>query len=131
MSTEGCAAPERLVLYVEDEEVLREAGLAALAKAGFTARGAANGGEALRLFRADPERFPVVVLDWNLPGVSGVELVRELRALNPAVRILLATAEDAGSLPDLRASADWLRALRKPFRSYELLAQVASLLAQR
>ncbi|MBK9384729.1 MAG: response regulator [Planctomycetes bacterium] len=131
MSTAAEGGADHFVLYVEDEEILREAGLAALTKAGFAALGAANGGEALRHFRAAPQRFPVVVLDWNMPGVSGVELIRELRALHPEVRILLATAEDAGALPDLRASGAWLRALRKPFRSYELLSQVAALLAQR
>lgn len=121
---------DTFVLYIEDEDVLREAGLAALERAGFPARGAANGHEAVRMARAAPQVFPLVVMDWNLPGLSGVALIRELRALNPSLRILLATAEDASSLPDLATTGAWLRALRKPFRSYELLSQVAALLAQ-
>lgn len=128
---EPAVAAAPCLLYAEDEEVLREAGLDALRRAGFLAVGAPSGGEALRLFRADPDRYDLVVLDWNLPGLAGVALVRELRSIRGDVKILLASAEDAGSLPELEGVGEWLDALRKPFRSYELLSKVSALLARR
>ena len=80
-------APRALV--VDDEQVLLEVLRTALASRGWEVAVATTAGDGLAAFRDEPP--DVVVTDKNLPGVSGVELVRELRRLDPAVGIVMIT----------------------------------------
>src|SRR5450631_569940 len=49
---------------------------------------------ALAAFRAAPEKFSVVITDLEMPGMSGIELCRELRKFSPAQKILLTTGSE-------------------------------------
>jgi DNA-binding response OmpR family regulator len=114
------------VLIVEDErKVLRglEQGLAA---AGYEVEAVATGTDGARLGRAG--RFDAVVLDWMLPGMDGLEVIRTLRAAGQAAPVLLLTARDAvdDRVAGLDAGADDY--LVKPFALAELLARLRVLL---
>ena len=87
--------PPRRVLVVDDNEANRYAVARMLRAAGFETTEAANGGEALRLARAQPD---LIVLDVNLPDVSGFDVVRSLR-----------TSTDTAAIPVLHLSASYMR----------------------
>jgi DNA-binding NtrC family response regulator len=76
-------------LVVDDESVLLEVLRTALRSRGWEVTCATTAGDGLAAFRDEPP--DVVVTDKNLPGVSGVDLVRELRRLDPAVGIVMIT----------------------------------------
>jgi two-component system phosphate regulon response regulator PhoB len=82
------ASPKRLLL-VEDDRFLRRACEVSLRQRGFAVTTAANGEEALRLAR---EALPdLVLLDQILPGMTGLEVLRQLRAAGEtqAIRVLV------------------------------------------
>ncbi len=113
------------VLVVEDDETIREAVAAALRSDGYTVDAAADGhgfAERLSAFRPD-----LVVLDWMLPGASGVDLARQARRLATA-GVVLVTARDevADRVRGFEAGADDY--VVKPFAMVELLARVKAVL---
>ena len=113
------------VLLVEDEPELRRLVMRELEAAGYQVRSAADGLAAVRLFAADPP--DLVVLDWMLPGLDGLEVLRRLRQSSPVpVLMLTARAEEVDRVVGLEVGADDY--LAKPFGMRELVARVRALL---
>jgi DNA-binding response OmpR family regulator len=115
----------RTVLVVEDEPTVRETLAEALAQDGLVVTTAADGPQALERFRAD--KPDVVILDLMLPGMSGIEVCRILRAESP-VPILILTARDSelDKVLGLELGADDY--VTKPFSLRELQARIRALL---
>jgi CheY-like chemotaxis protein len=79
------------ILLVDDEEDLVYAGEKALRRLGYEVIAASSSLEALELFRAQPERFDLVITDQNMPKMTGVELAWEMLLIRPEIPILLYT----------------------------------------
>ena len=119
------------ILVVEDEPAIQELIACNLELAGHQALRAENAEQALDMVRtALPD---LVVLDWMLPGMSGIELARRLRAdkrtQEVPVIMLTARAEEADKLAGLESGADDY--LVKPFSPRELNARVKAVLRRR
>ena len=116
------------VLIVEDEAPLAEMLRYNLESEGFRVSHAETGEEALILL--EEERPDLVVLDWMLPGVSGIELCRRLRARPETERMpvlmLTARGEETERVRGLATGADDY--VVKPFSVPELVARVRALL---
>jgi two-component system phosphate regulon response regulator PhoB len=116
------------VLIVEDEAPLVTLLRYNLEKQGFRVEDAGDGGEALtRITEAPPE---LLLLDWMLPTMSGIELCRQLRR-RPATRalpiiMLTARAEDSDAVRGLDTGADDY--ITKPFSTEALIARIRALL---
>jgi two-component system OmpR family response regulator len=112
-------------LVVDDEPDLAEVLTSMLARAGWQAHTARDGAAAIELF---PRIVPdVVVLDVNLPDLTGFEVLRRLRAINPAVCVLFLTARDAveDRVAGITAGGDDY--VTKPFSMEEVLARLRGL----
>ena len=111
----------RTILVVDDEPTLRETLVDALEADGFRVVSAADGREALLVFRA--ERPDLVLLDLMLPELSGVEVCRIIRA-ESGVPIVMLTAKDSelDKVVGLELGADDY--VTKPFSLRELSARV-------
>jgi two-component system phosphate regulon response regulator PhoB len=116
------------ILVVEDEAPIAELIRYNLASQGFRVTVASDGEEAELLVAED--RFDLVVLDWMLPGVSGLELCRRLRKRDAShsipVLMLTARGEEADRVRGLATGADDY--MVKPFSVPELMARVKALL---
>lgn len=114
------------ILLVEDEAALVTVLTDRLETEGYEVTAARTADEGERLARGGA--FDLVLLDWMLPGRSGLEVCRELRAAREAVPILMLTArgELADKVSGLRVGADDY--LTKPFEVAELLARIEALL---
>jgi two-component system response regulator MprA len=112
-------------LVVEDEDRIRQFLQRGLTYEGYRVDVATDGASGLALARENPP--DVVILDWMLPGMDGLEVCRRLRAGGP-VPILMLTAKDAvgDRVLGLDAGADDY--LVKPFAFDELLARIRALL---
>ncbi|HKY89943.1 MAG TPA: phosphate regulon transcriptional regulator PhoB [Nevskiaceae bacterium] len=114
----------KLILVVEDEGSIREMLKFALERAEFRVALAANAADA-RVRIAD-ERPDLILMDWMMPGVSGIELSRELKG-NPTTRdipIIMVTArtEEEDKVRGLNLGCDDYVA--KPFSFPELIARI-------
>jgi two-component system response regulator PhoP len=114
------------VLVVEDEAALREALKADLTAAGYTVDLAADGEEGL--YAALEYPIDVAIIDLGLPKLSGLELIRRLRAQGKTYGVLVLTARDRwqDKVEGLGAGADDYVA--KPFHFGEVQARLAALL---
>ncbi len=116
------------ILVVDDEPDITALVAYHLAKTGYRVSTASNGADALRSARE--ERPDIVVLDLMLPGLSGYEVLAELRkreeTRDVGVILLTARREEADRIKGLSLGADDY--LTKPFSPHELALRVAALL---
>lgn len=110
------------VLIVEDERDIRELMQMHLMRDGFEVTAVEEGEEGLRLLKERP--YHVAVVDWMLPGVSGLELCRQLSGKLP-ILMVTARAEAADIVLGLEAGADDY--ITKPFEVPVFLARVRAL----
>jgi two-component system phosphate regulon response regulator PhoB len=116
------------VLVVEDEDALAELLQYNLKKEGFRVTVAADGEEAMIL--VDERQPDLILLDWMLPKVSGIEVCRRLRSRqetrNIPIILLTARGEEADRIRGLDTGADDY--IVKPFLMKELFARVRAIL---
>jgi signal transduction histidine kinase/CheY-like chemotaxis protein len=120
------AAPHRAtILLVDDEELVRTGTAEMLGDLGYDVVQAASGAEALRLLRSGCEP-DILVTDYLMPGMNGVDLIENATAIAPTVRPMLITGYS-----DIAAGRGAnLPRLQKPFRQGELARRVAELLTR-
>jgi len=114
------------ILVVDDEPSIVDAVATALRYEGFAVEEAGTGREALAAVqREEPD---LIVLDWMLPDIEGIEVGRRLRAQGVRSAVLFLTAKDAteNKVEALRAGGDDY--VTKPFSLAELVARVQAIL---
>lgn len=80
------------VLVADDSSTMRKIIIRSLLAVGAEgATEAADGAEAVAKFK--PGEFDLVLTDWNMPGKTGLEVVKEIRAADPEVKIMMVTTE--------------------------------------
>jgi two-component system phosphate regulon response regulator PhoB len=114
------------ILVVEDEGDIRDLMTLHLSRDGHRPDGAADGEEALK--KLQENTYDLVVLDWMLPGMSGIDIAKTLRKMSSRVPILMVTArvEPADIVLGLEAGADDY--ITKPFEVPVFLARIRALL---
>jgi DNA-binding response OmpR family regulator len=113
------------VLFVEDDNVIREATQLALERDGFAVTATADGLSGLKAFRAD--RPDIALLDVMLPGLDGVSLCRRIRDESAVPVIMLsARADSIDVVLGLEAGADDY--VTKPFDGAVLVARIRAVL---
>jgi two-component system, NtrC family, C4-dicarboxylate transport response regulator DctD len=117
------------VLYVEDDELVRRAGVQSLQLAGFDAAGFANAEAALPL--VDAEFAGVVVSDIRLPGMSGLELLAQCHERAPDVPVILVTGHGDISMAVQAMRDGAYDFIEKPFASERLIETVRRALERR
>jgi DNA-binding response OmpR family regulator len=118
------ASAQKPVLLIDDDALQLRLRKMVLGGAGFKVAGANSAEMALTLLRESPQdRFAAIVTDHMLPGASGAEFVRHLRALNPVVPVIVITG-----LPNAEMEYAGLNVSfrEKPCDPEELIRLVAS-----
>jgi len=117
------------VLVVDDEEVLQDVLGLLLKKEGFRPIAARTGEDALLLFEKEP--VDLVLLDLMLPGMSGMDVLRQLRQRDPDLVIIVITAFSSieGAITAMREGA--FHYIPKPFKNEEVLLTIRKGLDQR
>ena len=109
------------ILLVDDEKHFADTLTARLEMRGFEVRVAYSGPEALTAIAFRPE---VVVLDLSMPGMNGLEVLRELKKSNPEIQVIMLTGH-ADALEEQTAyQAGAHCVLRKPLNMQELLESI-------
>jgi two-component system KDP operon response regulator KdpE len=114
------------LLIVDDEPALRKALRTSLVATGFTIAEARDGEEAINTLRRTPA--DLVLLDINMPGMTGIEACRRIRSSNEQIGIVMVTVRESeeDKVEALEAGADDF--VTKPYRLRELVARVRAVL---
>jgi PAS domain S-box-containing protein len=120
--------PGGTILVVDDEPAVRNMAKRVLRRAGFVVLSAADGREALALFRERREEIGAVLLDITMPGIAGSEVLSALRLLRPDVPVVVCSGYSESEISSRLGEAVPDAVLLKPFRRPELLARLREVL---
>jgi signal transduction histidine kinase/CheY-like chemotaxis protein len=110
------------ILIVDDEKPLVQLGEEMVATLGYEPVGFDSSTRALAAFRADPQRFDLVLADEIMPGMTGTQLAAALHAIRPDLPILLMTGYSG---PGRSARPDVCEILKKPLLSADIAGAIA------
>jgi len=93
LSTESDFIPkgDESILFVDDEAQLLNLGRQTLERLGYDVVTAADGGKALEIFKAHPDKFDLVITDQTMPGMTGEILIAKLHEIRPGLPVILCT----------------------------------------
>ncbi len=118
------------ILFVEDSALLRRTMVKMAKESGFVAIEAANGAEALATLRKHGNSIDLVVLDWNMPVMDGIQVLNKMRSQEEfrSVPVLMATS--AGVEEDVKTAlnAGASGYMVKPFTADALVKKINSIL---
>jgi CheY-like chemotaxis protein len=117
------------VLVIDDQEPIRRIVRTALERAGHEVLDAGDGERGLQLLES--HTADVVLSDIFMPGMDGIQMLRQIRKQFPAVKVIVMSGGDSTGMLDLRRDAELLgavRSLSKPFTPHEIVAVIDSVL---
>ncbi|MBI4593940.1 MAG: response regulator [Candidatus Rokubacteria bacterium] len=114
------------ICVVDDERPIMQLCVKVLESHGYVVDGYTRGEEALARLTAGPA--DLLVVDYKMPGLDGVEVVRRARALRPEIRVVMITGHGTREVIDAAHTAGAHSVLLKPFTPNELAGAVAAVL---
>ncbi len=117
-----------IVLVVEDELGIRELVCEVLKRHGYEVETAEDGEEAFRIAEDRGKTIGMVLTDLIMPGVSGIELARQLRASFPRIKVLLMSGYSEDTLDEHGPLDPDTALLEKPFTTKTLIRKVDELM---
>lgn len=124
----GLVRGSEQILMIDDEMAVLQICRENLKRLGYVVVTAQSGEEGIGLYAERPYRFDLVILDMIMPGLSGADTYRRLKAINPSVKVLLATgySEDGQAREILNEGCKGF--IQKPFKLEQLSAIIRDVL---
>ena len=116
------------VLVVENEPFMREAVEDILDSIGIEVFSAKNGHEGVATYLSNKEKIDLVILDMRLPGLTGAEILQMLRAINPLIKVIIASGYDEQEIERQLKGQTASSILRKPYNADTLVTTVQTIL---
>jgi signal transduction histidine kinase/ActR/RegA family two-component response regulator len=120
---------ERL-LYVDDDAVMVMMVEALLERAGYRVRSFIDARAALEVLRAEPEAFDLVITDYNMPELSGLDVVRALRFIRPALPVIISSGYLSEDIRAAARHAGVRHLLQKEYSTEQLVPLVQQVLEE-
>ncbi len=108
------------ILFVDDEDIIVELNNQRLAQLGYEIVATTSSLEALRIFKREPERFHLVITDYTMPGMNGLDLAKEFLKIRKDIPIILCTGYTEDVSPDKARKAGIKEFLMKPLSKTEV-----------
>jgi CheY-like chemotaxis protein len=117
------------ILFVEDDEDQLHTTPRILENVGYSVTAAGFPQMALDLVAADPERFELLITDYDMPAINGIELIRQVHAMNPRIPSILISGREeaikaAHAIPSIR------RVFIKPYDTIDLTFTINTILEE-
>ena len=116
------------VMIVDDERPLVALAKEMLAALGYQPEGFESSSAALQAFRAEPQRFDLILTDEAMPDLVGTELAHEIRRIQPTLPIILMSGHGGAQLTRRAAAVGAKEVLRKPLQGRDLAESLARVL---
>ena len=110
------------ILLVEDDSITRHLLKEMFYRKGFEITEAADGEAALKIFKEMQEKPDVIILDFRLPKRNGLEISREILAINPLSKILIVSGDPKLNRKEITEKG--IRFKRKPVEMNDLLREI-------
>jgi two-component system cell cycle sensor histidine kinase/response regulator CckA len=118
------------VLLVDDEEIVIGVGRQMLARLGYSVLTAKNGLEAVDIYRDNQNTIRLVILDIIMPGLEAGETCDKLRALNPAIKVLLSSGYSLDQKTKAIMDRGCSGFIQKPFNMKILEDKIAEIMSK-
>ncbi len=116
------------ILLVDDDTSVLETTKIILQTAGYQVITAADGQSAIELYKGNQDGIDLVILDYTMPRLSGVETLQGLQMLNPDVKVIVSSGFDSkGPVKELLEMGA-LDSIQKPFRMKTMIDLVKNVL---
>ena len=116
------------ILVVDDEQVIRKLGKEILETQGYVVLTAANGLEAIDIYKQEQKKINLVILDIMMPEMDGIEAYKSLRDINPSLKILIASAYSSKNYDYENFHIKAEEFIQKPFKIQQLSRKVRYIL---
>ncbi len=116
------------VLLVDDEETVRNIGIEMLSEFGFKPLIAADGKEALEIFKQQHQQIRFVLMDLTMPRMNGEEAFREFRRIDPDVKVIICSGYNEQEVSQKFVGKGLAGFLKKPYLFSELQEKIQRLL---
>lgn len=116
------------ILVVDDEELVRRFSEAVLSRGGYQVLQANDGLEGLRIYREQGKHIDLVLLDYSMPKMNGLEVLLELQRLDPQVQVIFSSGYTRDSDSDQLLATGAGAFIAKPYRADDLLTVVREVL---
>ncbi|HEY7423494.1 MAG TPA: PAS domain S-box protein, partial [Gemmataceae bacterium] len=129
------AAPAQVVggriLVVDDERVVRNLARTVLERVGFQVLTADSGEQALDIYRREGKAIDLVLLDYSMPRMNGVQALKELAQLDPHVCVIFCSGYHTDDQVDQMLAAGARAFVPKPYRPRDIVQAIRRVLAQK
>ena len=115
---------------MDDEEFVRDLGKRILERSGYTVLTAANGKEALDLYKRERGRISLVILDLIMPEMGGKQCLEELLKIEPRVKVLIASGFSANGPTKETIETGARGSVDKPYDMRKMLQAVREVLTR-
>jgi CheY-like chemotaxis protein len=116
------------ILLVDDETELVESGIRVLRWMGYQVQGATDPVEALEMIRDQPHEFDLIISDYSMPQMNGIQLAEEIKRINPGIPIILLSGYSS-DVPKKQIKATLINGfITKPISKNELAAVIRKVL---
>jgi len=105
------------ILFVDDEEMIRDLGVQILTMQGYRVLTAVDGQQAIEMFLARGETIDLVLLDLTMPNMSGLEVLERIRKINPRAKVVLSSGHRADEAHSPERISGASAFLPKPYRA--------------
>lgn len=122
------AGENQTILVVDDDEIIRNLGRLILTSSGYQCLEAADGKEALRIYKEYGEKISLVLLDINMPEMDGLTCLKELLKLNPKVKALICTGLLDNFTEEGAIESGAMGLVSKPYSLQNLLTRIHEIL---
>jgi DNA-binding NtrC family response regulator len=114
------------ILLVDDERQLVDMWSRVLGRLGYKTLCATNPAEALRIFSADEGRIDLVVTDYAMPGMNGMDMAREIMKIRKGTPVILLTGYSSSVTPEDAKAVGIVEFAMKPVTTQEMSHMVRS-----
>jgi PAS domain S-box-containing protein len=118
------------VLFIDDEAVLCRSVSSLLERLGYVVTARSDPSEALDLFRQNPHAFDVVLTDLTMPGLTGVDVAREVQKLSPRKPVLMMSGFNSTWTAEALRAVGVIELIKKPLGAVQISETLASLFAK-
>lgn len=128
MDTDNNHNKDKLILVIDDEDMLRDVLKEVLEMVGFSALFASSGRAGIQLFEENRGRVQLILMDILMPEMSGLETHKEIKAIDPDMKFIFMSGfpdKDALSLRELVGEYVFVK---KPFSVKEIVSQIRQVL---